>query len=195
MRRVRLSLSHLSLSHPSWSRPRATGAGVLPRLLRVVAVGVLAVALVVGVTSLGSPGVAATRPAGARGSAASYAPSYDDLVLHYTNLQRRARGLPALRPASCLDSFATSWTRFMAVHDAYRHQSLRPILRRCHHRTAGENIARGKPALGAAQVVSLWMHSAGHRANILNRRYRFMAVDAWRSSRTGRVYVAQDFAG
>lgn len=160
-----------------------------------LSVGLLAVSLVLGVTGLASPGVAATGSAVGRAETRTVAASYDDLVLRFTNVQRRKHGLRALRPASCLDGFATSWTRSMAVNDSFRHQSLRPVLTRCHQRTAGENIARGRPTLGAAEVVDLWMHSPGHRANILNRRYRYLAVDAWRSTSSNYVYVTQDFAG
>ncbi len=160
-----------------------------------LSMALLAVSLVLGVTSLASPSVAATGSAVGRVEARSVASSYDDLVLRFTNVQRRKHGLRALRPAHCLGTFATSWTRSMAVNDSFRHQSLRPILTTCRQHTAGENIARGRPTLGAAEVVDLWMHSPGHRANILNRRYRYLAVDAWRSTSTNYVYVTQDFAG
>ena len=165
------------------------------RVRLFLSVALVAVSLVLGVTALASPGVAASGSAVGRVQARSVAPSYDALVLHYTNVQRRKHGLRALRAAYCLDRYATSWTRSMAVNDSFRHQSLRPILTRCHQRTAGENIARGRPTLGAAEVVNLWMHSPGHRANILNKRYRYLAVDAWRSTSTNYVYVTQDFAG
>src|SRR5215207_7975983 len=32
---------------------------------------------------------------------------------------------------------------------------------------AGENLAWGAPGLGVRKTVSLWMHSPGHRANLL----------------------------
>lgn len=155
----------------------------------------LALALVLGVTGLSAPSNAASGTTAAKVQARSFASSYDDLVLHFTNVQRRKHGLRALRPAGCLDRYASSWTRYMAANDSFRHQALRPILSRCRQHTAGENIARGRPVLGAAQVVNMWMHSPGHRANILNGRYRYLAVDAWRSTSTGYVYVTQDFAG
>ena len=56
-----------------------------------------------------------------RVEAGSFASSYDDLVLRFTNVQRRKHGLRALRPADCLGTFATSWTRSMAVNDSFRH--------------------------------------------------------------------------
>ena len=42
------------------------------------------------------------------------------------------------------------------------------------YRTAGENIARGYRT--AAQVVNAWMHSSGHRANILNASFTRIGV-------------------
>jgi uncharacterized protein YkwD len=43
--------------------------------------------------------------------------------------------------------------------------------------TAGENIAWGSGSLGSpAKIVSAWMHSPGHRANILGKSYRRAGV-------------------
>ena len=42
------------------------------------------------------------------------------------------------------------------------------------YRTAGENIARGH--LSAVQVVTAWMNSSGHRANILNASFTKIGV-------------------
>lgn len=65
----------------------------------------------------------------------------------------------------------------------------------------GENIAWGSGALSTpAQIVRAWMHSPGHRANILNRRFRYtgMGVVAGVPVETlrfqpGGIYT-QDFA-
>ena len=42
--------------------------------------------------------------------------------------------------------------------------------------TSGENLAIGNAAVSPASVVSLWMNSEGHRANILNPDYTKLAV-------------------
>jgi uncharacterized protein YkwD len=42
------------------------------------------------------------------------------------------------------------------------------------YRAAGENIARGQG--GAREVMTAWMTSPGHRANILNCDYRELGV-------------------
>ena len=44
--------------------------------------------------------------------------------------------------------------------------------------SAGENLAWGAPDITAAQTVSRWMASPGHRANILNAAWRNIGVAA-----------------
>jgi uncharacterized protein YkwD len=56
----------------------------------------------------------------------------------------------------------------------------------------GENIAAGQPT--PAAVMDAWMHSPGHRANILNCQFTEIGVGV--SSRAGspyRIYWTQDF--
>ena len=43
------------------------------------------------------------------------------------------------------------------------------------YRSAGENIAKGQKT--PAAVVSAWMNSSGHRANILNKSFTHIGVD------------------
>ena len=47
--------------------------------------------------------------------------------------------------------------------------------------TAGENISKGKKT--AEEVMSSWMNSPGHRANILSQNYKYIGVgllgDLW----------------
>jgi uncharacterized protein YkwD len=38
------------------------------------------------------------------------------------------------------------------------------------------------------------MHSAGHRANILNRHFHRIGVSGWRAT-NGQTYATQDFLG
>jgi uncharacterized protein YkwD len=162
---------------------------LLPMLSVIVT---LATALVVA--SAATPAADAATHAAARSTAVSG--SFDSQVLYYTNVARRQHGLRSLRAGVCVDRFAERWTARMASRNNFRHQALRPILRRCHRHAAAENIAMGgSGSLSPSQVVSLWMHSPGHRRNILNRRYKALGVGTWRSGSTGRIYVTQDFAG
>jgi len=58
-------------------------------------------------------------------------------------------------------------------------------------RLVGENVAAGFPS-GRSVVIDGWMKSEDHRANILERRYRRMAIVA-RKGDDGRWYVSQVF--
>ena len=71
------------------------------------------------------------------------------------------------------------------------HQALGPILRKCHLSLAGENLALGY-ASGRKVVRQGWMRSAPHRANILERRYRLMAIAA-RKTQSGLWVAVQLF--
>jgi uncharacterized protein YkwD len=135
-----------------------------------------------------------TRTA-ARSSIQAVSGSFDSQVLYWTNVARQQHGLRALRAGVCVDKFAERWTARMAARNSFRHQALRPILKRCHRHAAAENIAYGYGSMSPSQVVSMWMHSPGHRRNILNPRYKALGIGTWRSGSSGRVYVTQDFAG
>ena len=114
-------------------------------------------------------------------------------VLKLTNARRKAHGVPPLKAGKCPDHFAESWTRHMARTHDFEHQSLSPFFRRCDGiSTAGENIAYGYET--PRQLVSAWMHSKGHRENILNRHFHRIGVSGWRST-SGTTYATQDFVG
>lgn len=161
-------------------------------LLGPAVVAALTLLLALG---LGSPTEAAARRHSSSADVSAIGPTYDRQVLALTNRARHKHGLPPLRAASCLDRFASGWTRHLAAADVFEHQALGPILRGCSRRTVGENIAWGSGGLTPKQVVAMWMRSPGHRANILNRGFRYLGTDAWRSRDTGRVYVGQVFGG
>lgn len=61
------------------------------------------------------------------------------------------------------------------------------------YRAAGENIAAGQTT--PAQVVDAWMNSPGHRANILERAYKYIGVGYVNSGSGYRHYWVQMFAG
>ena len=107
-----------------------------------------------------------------------------------TNKRRTERGLKELRRTGCVQRFAVHWAKRMAAEKHMYHQELGPILDKCGLELAGENVAYGYPN-GRAVVVA-WMHSEGHRANILNPDYRLMGIGA-RKGRDGLWYVSQVF--
>ncbi|MBB3041137.1 CAP domain-containing protein [Nocardioides soli] len=126
-------------------------------------------------------------PAQAKAPEARYA----DTAFSATNQQRTDRSLSRLRKQACLTGFAERWARSMARKGELVHQSLKPMLRRCDLTMVGENIAVGYPS-GKAVVNRGWMHSSGHRANILRRQFRLMGIGAYRDD-DGRWWVSQVF--
>ncbi len=146
---------------------------------------VLRVALLVLATLL--PASLLSAPAD---SAPSPESTYAQQAFAASNNNRTSRGLSALSANSCLKQFASAQAQRMASQDRLYHQPLQPIINRCRLSFVGENVAYGYPS-GTA-VVAGWMNSAGHRANILNRRYRWMSIAA-RQSADGVWYVAQVF--
>jgi uncharacterized protein YkwD len=121
---------------------------------------------------------------------ASASATYENSVYANTSIQRAKYDRAALRHSKCLDTFAERQAKAMAQQRRIYHQNLLPILDACKLRTVGENVAYGYP--NGKSAVAAWMRSPGHRANILNRNYRLIAVGAYRDSR-GSWYVAQLF--
>jgi uncharacterized protein YkwD len=78
------------------------------------------------------------------------------------------------------------------VESARRHATWMTLHRNLRHTAANvaENIAKGQRHSGEA--VADWMNSAGHRANILNGRYRRIGAAAYRTP-DGTIYWCQQF--
>jgi uncharacterized protein YkwD len=121
---------------------------------------------------------------------ASPSGTYENSVYVNTNAQRAKYNRVALKGSRCLDIYAERQARAMAAKRRIYHQNLRPILDACKLNTVGENVAYGYP--DGKSAVAAWMRSPGHRANILNRNFRLIAVGAYQDSR-GSWYVAQLF--
>ena len=116
--------------------------------------------------------------------------SYETSVFNNTNVQRVKYDRVKLKGSRCLDGFAERHAKKMATERRMYHQQLGPILKACNLSRVGENVAYGYPNGRAA--VTAWMKSPGHKANILNTKYRLIAVGAYQD-KDGRWYVAQVF--
>ena len=111
----------------------------------------------------------------------------EDIVLCLVNRERTSRGLRSLRANRRLDRAARAHSRNMVAQRFFSHDSLggASVLDRVKRRgyrssrrlRVGENIAWGSGGYATpAEVVAGWMHSAGHRANILHRDFREIGV-------------------
>ncbi|WP_205474436.1 CAP domain-containing protein [Nocardioides sp. SYSU D00038] len=128
--------------------------------------------------------VPATQPAHADAKS-----RYQAQAVAATNAQRTAAGLARLVKQDCVQRFARRQAVRMAKQRRMFHQDLGPVLRTCRLSMVGENVAVGFPS-GRA-VVTGWMRSPGHRANILEPRYRLLGLAARRAG--GRWYAVQVF--
>jgi uncharacterized protein YkwD len=104
------------------------------------------------------------------------------------NRERSNAGLAPLREQGSLRSAAKSYSRTMVRQGFFAHVSpggstmVTRIKRTSYLDGArgwslGENIAWGTGSRStAAQTVNAWMHSSGHRANILNGSFREIGI-------------------
>ncbi|WP_370614744.1 CAP domain-containing protein [Mumia sp. Pv 4-285] len=163
-------------------------------------------ALLIAAATLVAPAASSTAATPARASAVSGSGAevartatsvppgprrYERRVVRHTNRARRAHDMKALRRNACLDLYAQRSADRIARSGRLTHQNLRPVLRRCGGWKVGENIAYGYQ--WPRWVVRAWMNSPGHRANILERRYRRIGVGV-RADSNGTVWVSQVFA-
>jgi uncharacterized protein YkwD len=162
-----------------------------PTLLAALLTAALAVPAVAAEAS--GTHARSAAPSGAR--AATVTPrsdAWEARVLKLTNARRTAHGIKPLKASPCADRLAEPWTRHMARTQVLEHQSLDPFFDCPHVSYAGENIAYGYETPRA--LVSAWMHSEGHRANILSRHFHRIGVSGWRAT-NGQTYATQDFLG
>jgi uncharacterized protein YkwD len=111
----------------------------------------------------------------------------EEIVLCLVNRERTSRGLGRLRGNGRLDRAARGHSRAMVqqrffAHDSPGGASVLDRVKRRGYRSAGglmvgENIAWGSGSYSTpAEIVDGWMHSSGHRANILHAGFREIGV-------------------
>jgi uncharacterized protein YkwD len=119
-------------------------------------------------------------------------------ILRLVNQARAAANAPALNENSQLDSAAQTHSQWMHDTGIFSHTSpTDPQLWVHEIRNAGypggflgQNIAMGYPS--SSSVMDAWMHSAGHKANILNPGFRDIGIGCVAS---GGPWWTQDFGG
>src|SRR3954469_3328132 len=104
------------------------------------------------------------------------------------NAERRKRGLRKLRLSKRLSKAARKHSRDMVRRDYFSHTSLSGAsfvdrIKRTGYLNGamgwmvGENLAWGAGSRSsAAKIVRAWMHSPGHRHNILTRRFAHIGI-------------------
>jgi uncharacterized protein YkwD len=126
-------------------------------------------------------------------SAASAAISRE--ILYYVNEFRRSKGLPALQANSFISSVALGHSRDMLTgkspfgHDGFRQRIDRISGKLGKLHVAAENVASGP--MGAREVVDGWLHSPGHRRNIMGD-FRLTGIGVAEKA-NGMIYFTQIF--
>jgi uncharacterized protein YkwD len=120
-------------------------------------------------------------PASSRCAAPARAGKMAGAVIAQVNAQRKAKGLGALRASPKLMKAAQAHACDNAARGGYSHvgsdgSDLSTRIRRTGYkiRVAAENTGLGFD--DPARLVSFWMNSPGHRANILNPRVTDVGV-------------------
>ena len=116
--------------------------------------------------------------------------TYESQTITATNTQRVKGHDAKVKASTCVDTYAEAQAKAMAKAHKMYHQNMQTILSKCKLHAVGENVAYGFP--NASAVVTAWMHSPGHKANLMNSRYRLIGVGAVQDSR-GVWYVSQVF--
>jgi uncharacterized protein YkwD len=110
-----------------------------------------------------------------------------DATVCLVNRERTSRGLPALRENALLSQASQEHSDEMVRLDYFEHTSpdgrsvgdrLRAVgYSRGFSASGGENIAYGVGAKGTpASIVKAWMHSPGHRADILRPAFTEIGI-------------------
>jgi uncharacterized protein YkwD len=140
-----------------------------------------------------------TQPAPSTPPSTSGLTAAEAEVLTLVNKERAAAGCGPLTSNSILVSVARAHSTDMAVHRYFDHNSQdgrspfdRMRAAGYQGRLMGENIAAGQPTPTA--VMDAWMHSPGHRANILNCGFKAVGIGvATLAGSPYRIYWTQDF--
>ncbi len=119
-------------------------------------------------------------------------------ILTLVNLERKKANLQPLTLNSKLGQAAQSHTNDMVSKNYFSHTSpsggtmtSRVKATGYVYSAIGENIAAGKNTANA--TMNQWMNSPGHRANILNPKYRELGVGYAPSNDQYRYYWTQVF--
>jgi uncharacterized protein YkwD len=119
--------------------------------------------------------------------------TYESRIVELVNIERAKAGLRALTVSTCADRYAEEWSDHMAATGLFEHRAdLLAPMTACGAHAIGENIAYGN--ITADEMMTNWMNSPGHRANILNATFTQIGVGATTTA-SGRVYGTQNFLG
>jgi len=123
--------------------------------------------------------------------------NYEQKVVELVNIERQKNGLATLQLDSSVSNVARTKSKDMAANNYFAHQSptygsAGDMLKQSgiNWSAWGENIASGQRTPEA--VVTAWMNSEGHRANILSSNFAKIGV-GYVTNSNGTPYWTQMF--
>jgi uncharacterized protein YkwD len=158
-------------------------------LSRAGALLVSAVVLTTGLAvPLAAPAAASTTPV---------LSTFDARLLSDINHARTARGIRALTVVAGTTDVAHGWSCHMATVSLLSHDLRLGALLETHGSywwtTYGENVGLISSTSGADALFRAYMNSPAHRANILDRTFRYVGI--WTKGSGGRRWNTIDFVG
>ncbi|GAA4270716.1 CAP domain-containing protein [Aquimarina gracilis] len=119
--------------------------------------------------------------------------SVADEILRLVNEHRQGQGLPVLEKSSTADQLAIEHSRYMIAQGEISHDNrdakFDELKDKENARGFGENVAFGQSS--AQSVMTAWLNSSGHRANI-EGNYTHIGIGAV-TDENGRYYYTQIF--
>jgi uncharacterized protein YkwD len=117
------------------------------------------------------------------------------------NRIRRSHGLHRLRANKRLSRASQRHSNAMVRDKVFAHGNFVGRIKSAHYLngagawSVGENIAWGSQDYATpAEIVRSWMHSPGHRANILSSRFREIGIGITRGAPVGGMARAATYA-
>ena len=140
-------------------------------------------AVVAAILALAAPAAASACPGADSEPTAISLDVAERATFCLINRERTSRNIRKLRRNPRLDLASRRHARSMAARDFFEHGNFVGRIRSANYLRGarswrlGENIAWGSGVLSTpAEIVDAWMHSPGHRANILQRGFREIGV-------------------
>jgi len=174
------------MMNTTWFHHPLKGPSILMRLNRTLSLVLAAAVVTSGVT------VATNAAAPVTAQAATSDEAYNAIIqqiLTETNAAREQNGLEPLTLNPQINPVAQAWSEKMASNGAMTHNPEYSFQIPGDWQQVGENVAYGyKPS----EVVTAWMNSEGHRANILGN-YTDIGLGYYIDG-AGRTWYTQNFA-
>lgn len=118
-------------------------------------------------------------------------------IVELVNIERKKAGLPPVKLSREL--YRPAMIRAREIVKSFSHTRpnglpFNSVFYGITYRTVGENLAAGQTS--SEMVMQQWMDSPGHRANILNKKFKYLGV-AYLYSGKGKYkhYWVQEFKG